>query len=105
MMKITLYYIEKRKYYSFGLNCKYQNMSLPTVCFVIGAPIDGDFGDWEAWGQCSHTCGESFSSRTRKCDNPAPQNGGRDCDVRWSTENIKCTVTNCPGMSIIQNVI
>ena len=79
-------------------------MSLPTVCFIIGAPIDGDFGDWEAWGQCSHTCGESFRSRKRKCDNPAPQNGGRDCDLRWSTEIIRCNVTNCPGISFIQNL-
>ena len=72
---------------------------------MIDAPIDGDFGQWEEWGQCSHTCGESFRSRTRKCDNPAPQNGGRDCDVRWSMENVKCTVTNCPGMYLIQNMI
>ena len=73
-------------------------------CFIIGAPIDGDFGEWEAWGQCSHTCGESFRSRKRKCDNPSPQNGGRDCDLRWSTEIIRCNVTNCPGISVIQNL-
>ena len=71
---------------------------------MIDAPIDGDFGEWEAWGQCSHTCGESFRSRTRKCDNPAPQNGGQGCNVRWSTQNIRCNVTNCPGMSLVQNI-
>ncbi|XP_078662008.1 SCO-spondin-like [Branchiostoma floridae x Branchiostoma belcheri] len=43
-------------------------------------PIDGGWSDWTEWTECSHTCGIGTRKRTRKCDNPPPQNGGKDCE-------------------------
>ncbi|KAI8512763.1 Thrombospondin type 1 repeat-containing protein [Branchiostoma belcheri] len=43
-------------------------------------PIDGGWGEWTDWTECSHTCGIGTRKRTRKCDNPPPQNGGKDCE-------------------------
>nr|XP_006813461.1 PREDICTED: hemicentin-1-like [Saccoglossus kowalevskii] len=45
-----------------------------------GCPVDGGWGPWGEWGPCSHTCGViSFQQKNRRCNNPAPQNGGAFC--------------------------
>ncbi|OPJ90551.1 A disintegrin and metalloproteinase with thrombospondin motifs 6 isoform F [Patagioenas fasciata monilis] len=33
--------------------------------------IDGDWGPWSIWGECSRTCGGGVSSSIRHCDSPA----------------------------------
>ena len=43
-------------------------------------PVDGGFGEWGDWSECSLTCGIGMQSRERKCDSPKPQNGGKPCD-------------------------
>ena len=42
--------------------------------------VDGQFGDWTDWTECSEECGPGLQSRTRECNNPAPSGGGRYCD-------------------------
>ena len=49
-------------------------------CNVRLCPIDGQFTAWSAFGQCSKTCSGGVQKRTRACQNPAPQNGGKDCE-------------------------
>ena len=39
--------------------------------------VDGKWGSWESWGECNPATGTK--SRSRDCDNPAPQNGGSSC--------------------------
>lgn len=41
------------------------------------APVKVD-GKWTTWSECSKACGGGTKSRT--CTNPAPANGGADCD-------------------------
>uniref|UniRef100_A0A6B2EKI6 Putative semaphorin n=1 Tax=Phlebotomus kandelakii TaxID=1109342 RepID=A0A6B2EKI6_9DIPT len=41
--------------------------------------VDGGWGPWGAFGDCSAPCGGGFRIRRRKCDNPTPQYGGVDC--------------------------
>ncbi|XP_074636148.1 uncharacterized protein LOC141894391 [Acropora palmata] len=60
------------------------------------APVNGHWGRWSAWSSCSVTCNKGKHSRTRKCDEPSPKNGGKDCpgnnlDV-GDCEKIRCAL-------------
>ncbi|RXN17958.1 SCO-spondin [Labeo rohita] len=46
---------------------------------VPGCHVDGSWGQWAPWSECSAPCGGGVKIRTRECDNPAPQSGGREC--------------------------
>ena len=50
--------------------------------------VNGGWGEWESWSSCGSNC---KMTRTRGCNNPAPANGGSDCEG-----NIE-EVTNCDG--------
>ncbi|CAH3136107.1 unnamed protein product [Pocillopora meandrina] len=54
-------------------------------------PIDGGWGAWGEWSACSKTCGGATVTRVRKCDNPAPSNGGKPCEAKDAQE----TKTDC----------
>lgn len=71
-------------------------------CPILTSPIDGGWGAWSTYEKCAHTSGsnsndfgensfntDSCMCRTRKCDNPAPKNGGKDC------EGLSIMVMNC----------
>ncbi|XP_055873830.1 uncharacterized protein LOC106062124 isoform X2 [Biomphalaria glabrata] len=45
-------------------------------CFSICNMVHGAWSEWQPW-TCQERC--QFMKRTRKCDNPAPQNNGRNC--------------------------
>lgn len=70
-------------------------------CPILTTPIDGSFGAWSSWFKCIKSP-ETFTEdennlsnadtclcRTRKCDNPSPSNGGKDCN------GMNIAVTNC----------
>ncbi|XP_078326862.1 coadhesin-like [Crassostrea virginica] len=60
--------------------------------------IDGAWGAWTAWGGCSTTCGGGSQSRTRVCDNPRPENGGKSCS--GSSGNFQdCNTQDCPTVA------
>ena len=62
---------------------------------VVG-PVDGRWGTWSEWSSCSSTCESGVLERTRKCDNPRPSNGGKQC--RGLTEEYKSSnVTDDPS--------
>ncbi|XP_022799542.1 SCO-spondin-like [Stylophora pistillata] len=42
--------------------------------------VDGGWSDWSNWTACSKTCEVGIKSRTRKCSEPVPQNGGKSCE-------------------------
>ncbi|XP_035824221.1 uncharacterized protein LOC101853369 [Aplysia californica] len=61
-------------------------------------PVDGNWGQWTSYGACSVTCGGvGTKTRTRACDDPAPQNNGEDCQGS-GTESQSCDNrgTPCP---------
>lgn len=69
------------------------------LLFFIAGPVDGEWGDWTPWSQCSQTCGISGGqtlSRTRVCNRPPPMNGGKPCDGN-STQTAQSCLTPCPG--------
>lgn len=51
-------------------------------CVEIGSrpdAVNGGWGDWQAYSECSRTCGGGVSSSERECNNPVPKHGGRFC--------------------------
>nr|XP_022322146.1 uncharacterized protein LOC111123822 isoform X3 [Crassostrea virginica] len=46
---------------------------------ALPLPVDGEWSDWQNWGQCSVSCENGTMVRQRQCDNPAPAYGGHNC--------------------------
>ncbi|XP_070581750.1 hemicentin-1-like isoform X2 [Ptychodera flava] len=65
------------------------------VCNHGACPIHGQWGDWMPWEECTKTCGQGTRSRTRLCDNPTPQFGGRACQGSAFDQQI-CNIKPCP---------
>ncbi|KAG7516872.1 A disintegrin and metalloproteinase with thrombospondin motifs 2-like [Solea senegalensis] len=59
---------------------------------------DGSWGTWSSYGSCSRTCGGGVRFRSRRCDNPAPANGGRTCFGN-SYEFELCSLEECPPLT------
>ena len=68
--------------------------------FIIS--VDGNWGSWTEYSQCSATCGGGVQERTRVCVGTA--HGGLACllsgsDLRGNEESGSraCNVQACPG--------
>ncbi|XP_078588098.1 uncharacterized protein LOC144869084 isoform X2 [Branchiostoma floridae x Branchiostoma japonicum] len=69
---------------------------------TTGAPngnVDGGWSDWSPWSTCSVTCGVGEQTRDRTCTNPAPANGGADCDGPTQETQACDTGVSCPVCS------
>lgn len=90
----------------------YQNA---TVCPILSSPVDGSFSAWSQWFKCAKSGGDdpitgnelsenidTCLCRTRKCDNPAPKNGGKDCSG-MSIMVANCTVNG--GWTEVSEII
>ncbi|XP_029194210.2 thrombospondin-1-like isoform X1 [Acropora millepora] len=63
---------------------------------IANDPVDGDFTPWTSWSSCPDTCGRTaLRSRERYCTNPAPANGGKNCEgPRFQLK--LCKIKHCP---------
>ncbi|XP_070193825.1 A disintegrin and metalloproteinase with thrombospondin motifs 9-like [Littorina saxatilis] len=61
-------------------------------------PVNGGWGPWSKYGDCSRTCGGGVKQKTRNCDSPAPAFGGRYCLGR-RIKYRSCNPENCPADS------
>uniref|UniRef100_A0A8C6ZNY6 ADAM metallopeptidase with thrombospondin type 1 motif 15 n=1 Tax=Nothoprocta perdicaria TaxID=30464 RepID=A0A8C6ZNY6_NOTPE len=58
--------------------------------------VDGGWGKWAPYGQCSRTCGGGVQLAKRECDAPAPAGGGSYCEgVRVKYRS--CNLEPCAG--------
>ncbi|XP_055304525.1 A disintegrin and metalloproteinase with thrombospondin motifs 7 [Sitodiplosis mosellana] len=65
-----------------GTNCGKHKWCQNQECVPIEdqpPPIDGQWGNWTEYSECSRTCGGGVSIASRECDNPRPENGGAFC--------------------------
>ena len=54
----------------------YISISIFNFCNISVEDIDGGYGEWSEWSECSIslTCQRGgFRTRTRECDTPEPQ--------------------------------
>ncbi|XP_065841444.1 A disintegrin and metalloproteinase with thrombospondin motifs adt-1-like [Oscarella lobularis] len=65
------------------------------LCNEQPCPADGAWSEWSNWTPCSKSCEGGVQSRNRKCDNPSPDHGGRNCPGQDSDES-QCNTHKCP---------
>ncbi|XP_066271469.1 uncharacterized protein [Branchiostoma lanceolatum] len=70
------------------------------VCSLVycgeSVTFDGGWSDWGPWSACSVTCGVGEETRDRTCTNPAPANGGAECDGPHQEVQACDTGVSCP---------
>ena len=57
--------------------------------------MNGGWGEWQAWSECSSSCAGGVRYRYRFCDDPTPSRNGQMCVGAGSVEE-ECGVT-CAG--------
>uniref|UniRef100_A0AAQ4QFS6 ADAM metallopeptidase with thrombospondin type 1 motif, 10 n=1 Tax=Gasterosteus aculeatus aculeatus TaxID=481459 RepID=A0AAQ4QFS6_GASAC len=71
------------------------------VCVAYGTRpegVDGGWGLWSPWEECSRTCGGGVSSSIRHCDSPRPTIGGKYC-LGERKRFRSCNIDECPAGS------
>ena len=74
-------------------------------CVDIGGrpeAVNGEWGGWSSWSECSRTCGGGASYMERMCDNPTPANHGRYCIGARRKYKLCNTEVSLPLSSLIQ---
>ena len=70
---------------------------IPQHIFFFDA-VDGQYGNWSLNSTCNVSCGDGFETWSRKCNNPAPKYGGRNCrHLGEAVEHTPCTKKPCVG--------
>ncbi|XP_033728922.1 uncharacterized protein LOC117318031, partial [Pecten maximus] len=57
--------------------------------------VDGGWGTWNIWSDCSKTCGGGYRTRQRECNNPYPDPDGETC-IGETMETGICYEELCP---------
>ena len=60
---------------------------------------DGGYSHWTVFSRCTKSCGTGVRFRTRSCNNPEPQFGGKNCSILGEDkQTFMCNMNPCPGM-------
>ncbi|XP_076315975.1 hemicentin-1-like [Tachypleus tridentatus] len=81
-----------------GRACFGANQDTQT-CNTHHCPVDGKWSSWSEWSVCSVTCDRGTRERTRECNDPAPQHGGRVC-AGDATQIEECHPGACEEMPL-----
>ena len=72
--------------------------------FFLSHKVNGSWGEWSEYDTCDAECGPGSQQRVRKCDSPAPQYGGDECEGE-SEENKDCNLKPCPSALIFNSFL
>lgn len=84
-----------------GTSCGHDSYCLAGHCLTKSqaakhqTPINGGWGVWGPWGDCSRTCGGGVQYSFRNCDSPLPKNGGKYCEGK-RIQYRSCNTEACP---------
>lgn len=81
-----------------GLNCSGLGPEREDVdCNQNPCPINGGYSEWSDYSACSVSCNSGKETRTRMCNRPPPQHGGKDCSLYGpAKETRSCFIKVCP---------
>ncbi|KAL4220011.1 Hemicentin-1 [Mactra antiquata] len=60
-------------------------------------PIDGSWGFWGPWSECTSMCDGGITIRKRECSAPTPQHGGLECEGKGEA-TLTCNDWACPDL-------
>ena len=66
--------------------------------------VNGNWGNWTEFTNCSSTCGFGNEIRKRYCDSPSPEFNGTDCPGVDIDIKTGCNPYPCPGITYITSV-
>ncbi len=82
-----------------GLPCVGLNYEIESCNSSIGCPVDGVWGSWGNYSDCTASCGSGVQTRTRICYNET--DGGQPC-YGSGTQTVSCnTNVTCPGLDFL----
>ncbi|ELW69074.1 Thrombospondin-2 [Tupaia chinensis] len=84
-----------------GRNCKGGGRETK-ACRGPPCPVDGRWSPWSPWSACTVTCAGGIKERSRVCNSPEPQHGGKAC-VGDVTERQMCNRRSCPVVGFLGN--
>ena len=64
------------------------------MLLLLFTSVDGGWGQWSGFGECTVLCGGGIRTRTRECDDPSNANGGLEC-VGESINFENCNQQSC----------
>ena len=67
-----------------------------TVYQCVLDAMNGNWGKWTSFSDCTHSCSGGTQFRLRSCDNPGPAYGGIWCPGN-DTHIQSCNMDPCPG--------
>lgn len=84
-----------------GKMCQGNPNEFGNCILKVHCPIDGGWGPFGPWSECSRTCGLGNKTRSRKCDAPKPQYGGIPCKKSEAVEVAFCRLQyKCPRVDV-----
>ncbi|KAI4459037.1 adamts a disintegrin and metalloprotease with thrombospondin motifs protease [Holotrichia oblita] len=81
-----------------GTSCGEKMWCIRGECIEIGErlqTVDGGWGSWSDWSECTRTCGSGVAIQERHCENPRPKNGGKYCEGDHMRHKICATEVKC----------
>uniref|UniRef100_A0A7M5V4H0 VWFA domain-containing protein n=1 Tax=Clytia hemisphaerica TaxID=252671 RepID=A0A7M5V4H0_9CNID len=76
-----------------GKDCEGKDKEYKSCHIIEYCPIDGSWGHWSDYSECSATCGKGYQIRTRKCLHQ--KYSGKYCEG-YDKEKKYCQVKYCP---------
>ncbi|XP_063436526.1 A disintegrin and metalloproteinase with thrombospondin motifs adt-2-like [Mytilus trossulus] len=63
-------------------------------CSFTTCTVNGNWGSWSVWTECSSSCDSGHQTRSRICNNPVPSSNGAYCNGK-SFEVLNCSIARC----------